>query len=146
MLREAGVRQEWLEEGRSSFTAIIPLFGVAGTGLTVSCISWWCLILKVLPVKDCSLWSGAQILPATGEEQRTEITMTLSYSSSKSLKGTLRKVFKNILSVSGEEGKSGEEQKSGFVGRPPIKMSSILESRINPKQTPKYAFVDSCIM
>lgn len=32
MLGEAGVGQEWLEEGRSNFTAIIPLFGEAGTG------------------------------------------------------------------------------------------------------------------
>nr|XP_026648632.1 uncharacterized protein LOC106629347 [Zonotrichia albicollis] len=76
MLGEAGVGQEWLEEGRSSFTAVIPLFGEAGTGFIVSCVSRGCLMLKVLPVKNCPLWSGAQILPGgrgairKGEEPR----------------------------------------------------------------------------
>lgn len=37
MLGEAGVELEQLEEGSSSFTAIIPLFGEAGTGKFPRC-------------------------------------------------------------------------------------------------------------
>lgn len=48
MLGEAGVGQEWLEEGRSRFTAMIPLFGAAGTG-------------KLLPAGRLTPWKGKRV-------------------------------------------------------------------------------------